>query len=156
MKHRISVIAIAIAGAMMFSGIAAAQAAPRADDTTARVAQNMVNQSSAANYSVLTNVTALSQNRSNSAYATFENQILQTAAQNFAEISALRGAALGVTLKSFQTMDPKEALAVAKSIAADQSQQTMQMLGALNAGGIANKAQMTVPPVSVPPPAAGQ
>ena len=144
-------IALVAMWAIGFTVPAAAQnAPPQPQDTTQRAGMNLVNQSSGAAYSTLTNATSLAQNRSNASYAVFENMVLQTAAQNVQEISALRGAALGVTLKSFQTMDSKEALAVSKSIAADQNQQTMQMLGALNAGGVANRSQMSVPPYDLP------
>ena len=155
MKKIVSIIVVSMALWMASFG-AYAQQTPTPPDTQARVGSNLVNQVSAANFKTVAEVPALQQNVLTTAAAAAASRLLNIATDNYAEVSAIRGAALAVALKSFQTMNAQESMALAKSMSADQAQQMQQLLAALNAGGIGTKTMQTVPPVSVAPPAGGQ
>ena len=135
----------------LFAPLATAQTAVP-DDTTARVAQNLVNQVSAANFKAVAEHPALGANILTQAAASTAARMLNIAADNYAEVSAIRGAALSVALKSFQTMSAQESMALAKSMQADQASQIQQLMAALNAGGIGTKVMQTVPPITAAAP----
>ena len=117
--------------------------------------QNLFNQVSAANFKTVAEVPALQQNVLTTAAAAAASRLLNIATDNYAEVSAIRGAALAVALKSFQTMNAQESMALAKSMSADQAQQMQSLMSALNMGGVQTKSMQSVPPVSTPPPAGG-
>jgi glycerol-3-phosphate O-acyltransferase len=142
--------------AMLFSAGASAQVSPAPDDTQARTAANLVNQVSAANFKAVAEHPALANNILSQSAAAVASQMLQNLAASAARRTAIADAALAVSLKAFNTIDAKESISLAKTISSDQANQMMQLLQALNAGGVGNKSMMSVPPVSVPPPAVGQ
>lgn len=138
----------AMLASMVFAPLAAAQVA-EPQDTQARTAANLVNQVSAANFKAVAEHPATANNILSQAAAAAASTVLSSAASSFDRRQSIADAALAVALKSFNTMDPKESLSLAKGMSSDLSQQMMQLLTAINAGGVASKSQMNVPPAVI-------
>lgn len=108
--------------------------------------ENWANQLAAANLKASADAPISAQNMSTQAAAAAFARVLQTGADNYANISAIREAAVTVAIKAMLTMDPKEAMAVTKTMQSDQAQQIMSLMSALGGGQQAAKVAQTTPP----------
>jgi len=148
MKYIKTIMAGVMASMFLFAPFASAQTAPASPvptDTQARTAANLVNQVSAANFKAVAEHPATYNNILGQAAASAAATMLQSNSASFGRRQAIADAALAVSLKSFSTMDPKESLSLAKGMSSDLSQQIMQLMSVINAGGVTARSQTNVP-----------
>lgn len=148
MMKRMTMIMVSVSmlvGGFLVAPLAAAQGVPEPEDTQARTAANLVNQVSAANFKAVAEHPATYNNILGQAAVSAASTMLQSNAASFGRRQAIADAALAVSLKSFNTMDPKESLSLAKGMSSDLSAQIVQMLSAINAGGASARSQTNIP-----------